>query len=670
MVPTAASYFGIPAQLLFAVVVVGFSAWAAQSIIQKIRYMLKGKKPANRFDRIPERIMSVIVYVFGQKRLLRDRLSGTMHFLIFWGFMVLLFQNMNFMAEGLLGVEPLPKAVYLPSSFVWGIFQILVVIGVAIAAYRRYVEKLPRLATMHAGSGAIVLGLILGLMVTDFIVDGHRVSVEATHGEVASLSPMAQILGGVFSSMAFSNDVEFVSMSVAWWAHGFMLFYFLVYVANSKHLHVFASPFNVFFRDLGPRGALRPIDLESAETFGLERMEDFSWKDMLDFYNCTECGRCTAVCPANLSGTPLSPKHLILEFQEQVMTQGYKMLQPDGGEPREELAKGAASEEPIWACRTCFACQAACPVFIEHVPKIVDMRRHFVLNVGAIPETAQNALISIERRGHPWRGTQFARGDWPAGMETPPDFTSGDEIEYLYWVGCTGALEERNRKVTSSVVKILNAAGVSYGVLGPMETCTGDPARRMGNEYLYQMQAMQVIGMFTDKKVKKIITQCPHCFNTIRNEYPQFDGNYEVVHHSQLISELLESGKIKLKKDIDLSGNITYHDPCYLGRYNGVYDAPRDVVKSLPNVQMVEMAWNKEAGLCCGAGGGHMWMEDPEGGHVQNIRAQQAIDVGASTIATSCPFCMQMMENGVLNKNKEEEMKVRDLAELVAEAIE
>ena len=203
-----------------------------------------------------------------------------------------------------------------------------------------------------------------------------------------------------------------------------------------------------------------------------------------------------------------------------------------------------------------------------------------------------------------------------------------------------------------------------------METCTGDPARRMGNEYLYQMQAMQVIGMFTDKKVKKIITQCPHCFNTIRNEYPQFDGNYEVVHHSQLISELLESGKIKLKKDIDLSGNITYHDPCYLGRYNGVYDAPRDVVKSLPNVQMVEMAWNKEAGLCCGAGGGHMWMEDPEGGHVQNIRAQQAIDVGASTIATSCPFCMQMMENGVLNKNKEEEMKVRDLAELVAEAIE
>lgn len=670
MVPTAASYFGIPAQLLFAVVVVGFSAWAAQSIIQKIRYMLKGKKPANRFDRIPERIMSVIVYVFGQKRLLRDRLSGTMHFLIFWGFMVLLFQNMNFMAEGLLGFEPLPKAVYLPASFVWGIFQILVVIGVAIAAYRRYVEKLPRLATMHAGSGAIVLGLILGLMVTDFIVDGHRVSVEATHGEVASLSPMAQILGGVFSSMAFSNDVEFVSMSVAWWAHGFMLFYFLVYVANSKHLHVFASPFNVFFRDLGPRGALRPIDLESAETFGLERMEDFSWKDMLDFYNCTECGRCTAVCPANLSGTPLSPKHLILEFQEQVMTQGYKMLQPDGGEPREELAKGAASEEPIWACRTCFACQAACPVFIEHVPKIVDMRRHFVLNVGAIPETAQNALISIERRGHPWRGTQFARGDWPAGMEIPPDFTSGDEIEYLYWVGCTGALEERNRKVTSSVVKILNAAGVSYGVLGPMETCTGDPARRMGNEYLYQMQAMQVIGMFTDKKVKKIITQCPHCFNTIRNEYPQFDGNYEVIHHSQLISELLESGKIKLKKDIDLSGNITYHDPCYLGRYNGVYDAPRDVVKSLPNVQMVEMAWNKEAGLCCGAGGGHMWMEDPEGGHVQNIRAQQAIDVGASTIATSCPFCMQMMENGVLNKNKEEEMKVRDLAELVAEAIE
>ncbi|MSQ14800.1 MAG: 4Fe-4S dicluster domain-containing protein [Dehalococcoidia bacterium] len=669
MIPTSGSYFGIiPAQLVFAAVVLGFSGWATQIIITKIRYMMKGNKPANRFDRIPERIMSVIIYVFGQKRLLRDRFSGSMHFLIFWGFMVLLLQNLNFIVEGLLGYDLLPKTIYLPASLVWGIFQILVVIGVAMATYRRYIEKLPRLATTHAGSGAIVLGMIFGLMLTDFIVDGSKVSMESLHGVTASLSPMAIAVGGLFTALGLNEPVGQAILTLAWWAHCFILFYFLVYVAQSKHLHVFASPFNVFFRDLGPRGALRPIDIENADTFGLERMEDFSWKDMLDFYNCTECGRCTDVCPANLSGTPLSPKHLILEFQDHIMTQGYKMLQTDG-EPREQLAKGAASEEPIWACRTCFACQAACPVFIEHVPKIIDMRRHFVLNVGAIPETAQNALVSIERRGHPWRGTQFARGDWANGLDVP-EFTSGDEVEYLYWVGCTGALEERNRKVTQSVIKILQASGVSYGVLGPTETCTGDPARRMGNEYLYQMQAAQVIGMFTDKKVKKIITQCPHCFNTIKNEYPQFDGNYEVIHHSQMIAELLENGKIKLKKGTDLTGNITYHDACYLGRYNGVYDAPRDVVKSLPNLQFVEMAWNKEAGLCCGAGGGHMWMEDPVGGHVQNIRAQQAIDVAASTIATSCPFCMQMMENGVLNKNKEEEIKVRDLAELVAEAME
>ncbi|MBM2826043.1 MAG: hypothetical protein HW403_107 [Dehalococcoidia bacterium] len=671
MVPTIDTYLGfIPGRLLLALVTIAGLYLFADSVITKIRYMRKGKKSDPRFDRIGERIKSVIIYVFGQKRLFfRDPFSGTMHALIFWGFMVLLLQNLNFIISGFVGREYIPHGIYLPLSSVWGIFQAFVILGVLMASYRRYIEHLPRLK----GGGvtaAVILSLLFGLMFTDFLVDGHRLSIAQLEGEhgLVSWSPGGLVMAEIFDGLGLSKGVQYVSFSLFWWLHVGILLGFLVYIPRSKHLHVFASSFNVFFRNLGPRGALRPIDLENAETLGLTRLEDFSWKDMLDLYNCTECGRCTSVCPANLSGTPLSPKHLILEFQDHLHEEGYKLLLQEGGE-REPMDKGAAGEDPIWACRTCFACQAVCPVFIEHVPKIVDMRRNFVLNEGRIPETAQNALINIERRGHPWRGTQYVRGDLMEGLEVP-EFTSGDEMEYLYWVGCTGALEERSRKITLDVIKILKAAGVNFGVLGAMETCTGDPARRMGNEYLYQTQAMQVIEMLNSRKVKKIITQCPHCFNTIMNEYPQFEGNYEVIHHSQLIEQLIQQGKLKLTKDIGLDGKVTYHDPCYLGRYNQVFDAPRSVVNALPQANLVEMAWNKEASLCCGAGGGHMWMDDPVGGQVQNIRVQQAIDVGASVIATSCPFCMQMMENGVLNKNKSEEMRVRDIAELVAEAIE
>ncbi|MSQ10763.1 MAG: (Fe-S)-binding protein, partial [Dehalococcoidia bacterium] len=404
---------------------------------------------------------------------------------------------------------------------------------------------------------------------------------------------------------------------------------------------------------------------------------DLTWKQMLDAATCTECGRCTDLCPAYATDKPLSPRDLILDMKAAIAGQpahhqrsvlaGRAEFAPLSAEL--PLVNGIIHQETLWACVTCGACMEACPVFIEHVPSIIDMRRNLVLEQTLLPETAEAALISMERRGHPWRGTQHDRVSWMEGLDVP-EFTSGDDVAYLYWVGCSGALEDRNRKITQSVVKVLQASGVSFGVLGPLETCTGDPARRMGNEYLFQMMAKQNVELFKEKKVKKIITQCPHCFNTFKNEYPEYGGNWEVTHHSQVIEELLASGKLKLARPLPEGTTLTYHDSCYLGRHNGEYDAPRNVVKALPGATVVEMPRNREKSFCCGAGGGHMWMEEKSAKRINWERTQQALDTGASVVATGCPFCVLMMEDGVRGKNAEDQLQVKDLAELVAEALE
>jgi len=416
---------------------------------------------------------------------------------------------------------------------------------------------------------------------------------------------------------------------------------------------------NVFLRNLEPRGALAPIDLEKAESFGAAKIEDFTWKQLLDLDACTRCGRCQDSCPAHLSGKPLSPKKVVQDLK------GAWLERAKGVESQRQMIGGVVLEDEIWNCTTCYACHEACPVAIEPMTKIIEMRRNLVLEKASIPETGEGALKSLEARGHPWRGTTLTRTDWMKGLEVKT-LVDDKNIDVLFWVGCTSALEERSTKVAQSIARVLKLGGVNFGILGAEEACCGDPARRLGNEYLFQTLAQANIELFKNYGIKKIVTGCPHCFNTLKYEYPQFGGNFEVVHHSQFIAGLVRSGK--LKASVSIPDVVTYHDSCYLGRYNDIYDSPRQVLKGL-GVKLKEMPRNRERGFCCGAGGGHLWLEEQKKGErINHMRTEQALATGAKVIATACPYCLQMFEDGIKAKASEESVKVRDIAEIVAES--
>ena len=676
MFPTHGALLGIPGVVFLAVaVLVSVGVFGRALWLKVIGPVLRGRS-LNRFDRWPLRVRHFLVYVIGQRKVFDNSYSGILHALIFWGFIVWQPFTWNLVLEGfseqftfntLLG--PVWDAYILLAE----IATVGVLVGVVMAVYRRAVI---RPAFLHTAADAyVILALIAGLMLTYFLSEAFRLSAQGITD--AWYAPVSLALSGVITGAGVSPSVGTNVFGALWLFHVAIFLGFLVYIPYSKHLHLVAAPFNILFQNLEARGALQPIkDIEQQERFGAGRLEDLSWKQMLDLDTCTECGRCTEACPAYATDKPLSPRDLILDLKayahgepplhEREALQGRADFAPLGGDL--PLVGGVVHEETLWACVTCGACMEACPVFIEHVPTIVDMRRFLVMEQARIPEAAEIALVSLERRGHPWRGTQHNRTDWMEGLNLK-EFDFGDEVEYLYWVGCSGALEDRNRRITSAVVRVLQAAGVSFGVLGPLETCTGDPARRLGNEYLFQTLAQQNIDLFNTRKVRKVITQCPHCFNTFRNEYPQFGGNYQVVHHTELIADLIRAGKLKLTKDFS-GETVTYHDSCYLGRHNGVYDAPREIAQALPGAKVVEMSRNREQSFCCGAGGGHMWMEEKTAKKINWTRTEMALDAGASVIGTACPFCVVMFEDGIRGRNAEERLKARDLVELVAEALE
>ena len=433
-------------------------------------------------------------------------------------------------------------------------------------------------------------------------------------------------------------------------------------------MHMFAAPVNAYFRSLEPKGALPLIDLENTEKFGAGRVQDFTWKQLLDGYACAVCGRCTDVCPANLTGKQLSPMHIVENLKDHMVSIGHQgERNPDHVEPSPILG-GAISEAAIWDCLNCGACMEECPVVVEHVPTIMDMRRHLVLEESKVPETAKNALLSMEQRGHPWRGTQFSRTDWAEGLEVPT-LAEKPDAEVLFWVGCTPALEQRSQAIARSMAKVLKAAGVDFAILGDEETCTGDPARRMGNEYLFQILAQQNIETMNGYNVKKVVTICPHCFNTMKNEYPQLGGNFEVLHYSQFVDQLIKTGKIKPVKMMNVT--MAYHDSCFLGRHNGIYDEPRDVAKAIPGLKLVEMGSHcRERGFCCGAGGGHMWIEESQGTRVNHVRTDQFLETGAQTVGVSCPFCLQMLTEGIQAKGLDAEKDAKDVLEILAESLE
>ena len=643
-----------------------------------VRLVLQGKETA-RFDRPLERLTGALLISLGQQKVLQrvkyGDYAGIGHATIFWGFLTFMLSYGIFVFAGSAWRE-FPEWL-LTETGVRVYSQYLDILAAVLGAVlvwafvRRWVLTPSRLAfdlTRHSDALIIVV-LIMGLMISTILTHAFWVAQGVTGPEADVF--IGKALGNLFTDWGLGIGAANTLQGVFWWSHLSIILIFTVYIPFTKHMHMFAAPVNAYFRSLEPKGALPLMDLENTEKFGAGRVQDFTWKQLLDGYACAVCGRCTDACPANITGKQLSPMHIVENLKEHMVAIGHQgERDPEHVEPSPILngLDGVISETSIWDCLNCGACMEECPVTVEHVPTIMDMRRHLVLEESKVPESAMNALLSLEQRGHPWRGTQYSRTDWAEGLEVPT-LAEKPDAEVLFWVGCTPALEQRSQAIARSMAKILKAANVDFAILGDEETCTGDPARRMGNEYLFQILAQQSIETLNNYQVKKIVTICPHCFNTMKNEYPQFGGNYEVLHYSQFVDGLISEGKIKPIKMMET--NVAYHDSCYLGRHNGIYEEPRNVVKSVPGLNLIEMEPHcRSQGFCCGAGGGHMWLEESGGTRVNHTRTDHFLETNADTVAVSCPFCLQMLTEGIQAKGLEGEKKALDVLEILADSLE
>ena len=668
MVPTAQFYGPVPAWVfLWLAVALSLGIFAYR--VRILYRLLRLGQPENRFDRIPDRISSFIVDVILQRRVAEDRWTGMAHVFIFWGFLVLLLSTANLFVEGLTGgAWSLPVVGYNQYfSFLGDIFAALVALAIVAAAARRYLFHPARLQnTLEAG---LILSLIFLLMITLFVAEG----VASTRGQ---WMPVSTSVAGLLASLGMDRGAELGLATLAWWGHLLGVLTFAAYIPFSKHLHLLACPVNEAFRSFEHRGVLSTLDLENTETFGVSTVNQFTWKQLLDTYACTECGRCLEGCPAHQSGKELAPRELIHGIKLDLLTQGPQLLaaKKANGSAQAEAVEvalkpvvpNALSEEALWACTTCMYCQYHCPVYIEHLPKIVDLRRDQVLMQSTFPSELRNVFKNLEVNANPWEIAWSNRAQWATDLEVPV-LGEGGPSELLYWVGCAGSYDDRSQKVSRAFVQVLKAAGVPFSILGAEEKCCGDPARRLGNEYVFQSLAMENVELMKGYGVKKIVTQCPHCLNTLKNEYPQFGGEFEVVHHTQLIADLIQQGK--LKPSAGETRTVVYHDSCYLGRYNGIYDAPREVLRSLPSTNLVEMEKRREKAFCCGGGGGRAFMEEHSGQRINQMRFDQATATGAEVIASACPFCLTMFEDARVARDAIETVRTLDIAELIAASL-
>jgi Fe-S oxidoreductase/nitrate reductase gamma subunit len=677
------------ATLLFVLLVVlgaGFFSYNAQRLV---RYLGIGR-PDHRTGDVEVRTRNLVSIGLLQSKILRDPIAGVMHASVFWGFLVLTLGTIEIFIQGLVpgySYAGLLGPLYAPYVIMQELFAFLVLAAVAWLFYRRLVIKPKRLRgdKLEQGDALLILSMIAALMITLFLTNAFGAVIAP-----GSLPATRIVSRGVSALLVGMSPRTAATLQTAsWWVHVILVLAFLNYLPYSKHLHVITSLPNVFLSNTsgpGRIGVMRPMDLEAegVEQFGAADVDHLSWKNLLDGYSCTECGRCTAACPANITGKLLSPRKIVINVRERLLEKAPAMIgasfdgvvEPAGhlvhgegeNEPEGRLLDTFISEEELWACTSCRACVTECPVSIDQLDTINELRRHLVLMESRFPAEVQPVFQSMERNGTPWAFNAADRGEWANGMQIPTVAEMaavGRTPEVLFWVGCMGSFDARAKKITVSFARIMQAAGIEFAILGQEEKCNGDPARRMGNEYLYQMLAKATIEQLNGYGIKTVVTICPHCFHQMGNEYQDLGGHYEVIHHSVYIERLLAEGRVPLSDTNGGAQSITYHDSCYLGRYNDVYDAPREALRRvLPVVHVVEPDRNRSRGLCCGAGGGRMWMEETQGTRINMERTAELLATGAEAIASACPFCMTMLSDGV--KAHDSSVPVLDIAEVVA----
>lgn len=651
------------------------------------RFKVMANATGSDLDRVNnpwERFWYTVADVFMHRKILRESYAGIAHLFIFWGFVALT------ITTGLIFLQldiiwPIWKGWFLKDGFYLGlslfadVFGILAIIGTLMLLARRYVIK--PIWLDEKPEDKLILWFLLGVLLTGFVVEGLR--IQATEANPQSpmnaytwFSPGGRILAYLFSGMS----VEAIKSThrVLWWIHAVGALGFLAFIAYSKLLHIFMAPANIFMRpivDQPPMKAMPPEMFETAETFGIHNLEEYSWKDLFDTEACMRCGRCVEVCPAFNTDKPLKPRDVIQNLRTH-LEQKVKLLLDENGKCRviadEEYTGPALIEETIakdtlWSCTTCMACVEVCPAYILQFPKLIDLRRYLVMMESDFPSEVTDVFKGSENNSNPWNIGSHIRADWAKGHDVPLMSEKG-EAEYLFYVGCAGSFDDLSQKAAVSLVKIFKAVGLDYAILGTEEGCCGDSAKKIGNEYLYQALATANIEIFEGYNVKKIITMCPHGYNTLKHDYKELGGDFEVYHYIEILDKIIKEGKLKLKQPIADLGAVTYHDSCYLGRYNKIYDQPRDVLRAMNPGSLVEMSSNHAKSFCCGAGGGRMWMEETLGTRINQKRTQEVEAAGAKTVCTACPFCYTMLSDGIKELNLTEKLQAMDIARLVEKA--
>ena len=687
--------------LLAFLAVAGYAAYLFINLVYTRYLFIKLGKKAEFEPNLKERIRSILINGFGQSKLFKDKKSGVMHLVLFYTFFIIQIGLIEIIIKGFIKGYEFPFGEghkYFSLLQEWATF--LMLLAVIYGFYRRYGEKLKRLQWKRDGKAAFVY-IALGTLTTSILLTLGFEVMMLNHEPTLVFAPFSGTIALIFSGIGTTAGT--VLFYIFWWVHMLTVFTFLVFVPQSKQFHELFAMVNIFFKKSGPVGKLRKIDFEDeeAESFGVGKIEDFTQAQLIDLYACAECGRCTNMCPASGTGKTLSPMDLIVKMRDHLTEKGavvtsrqpwvpafaFKNTKANqlalAGNGAGEVAATLESvsligevitEEEIWACTTCRNCEDQCPVANEHVDKIIDLRRYLVLTEGKMNSDAQRAMTNIERQGNPWGLNRKERVNWRDSLDDVVIPTAkelkkaGEEFDYLFFVGSMGSYDNRTQKITQSFVRLLNKAGVKVAILGNEEKNSGDTPRRLGNEFLFQELATNNIETFKKYAVKKIVTMDPHAFNTLKNEYPEFGLEAEVYHHTELLEKLIKEGKLTPKNKVDEV--ITYHDSCYLGRYNNVYDAPREILKAIPGVKVVEAERNRENSMCCGAGGGLMWMEEDQGTRINVARTEQLLETNPTVISTGCPYCLTMISDGTKAKEMDEKVHVFDVVEILEKSIQ